>query len=59
MCRKLKRGLEDSIDKILERYEVEKAFGHPISDFDTSYMTTTQIKSIKKLISNKIDSYGR
>jgi len=60
MCNKLKKGLKESMDKILDKYEVStKVFGHPVEDFDINDMSTAQMKSMKRLLIKKIDSYGR
>jgi hypothetical protein len=71
MCKgKLKKSVNMCIDNLLEKNDVHidedysftvsvKLFGNPVTDFDFKGMTRVEMSNIRKLISNKIDSYGR
>lgn len=61
MCNRVKKGIKESIDTLLEKHGVGevKMFGHPIEDFELDGMTLTQIKDMKRILFKKINKYGR
>lgn len=58
MCKKIKKGIEDSIDKILDKYGVDvKVFGHPAEDYKLEQLSVDQMMSIRKVLMKKIVNY--
>lgn len=59
MCKsRIKKAVEESVDKILDKYGVDiKMFSHPVEELELADMPTEQVTSIKKLLIKKINSY--
>lgn len=55
MCKKLKKGLIESMDRFIEPIQDLKLFGHPVEDFEIENMTPEERKEYKKLLKLKID----
>jgi len=61
MCSKVKKNINNSIDEILFEQGIDgdvKIFGNPLEDFDMKELTRSQLKDIRRLLLNKLDTYG-
>jgi hypothetical protein len=61
MCSKIKKNISNSIDEILFEQGIDgdiKIFGNPLEDFDMKELTRSQLKDIRRLLLNKLDTYG-
>jgi len=59
MCKEVKKGIVESIDKLLFKAGIKedvKIFGQPLEDFDIEDLSHYEMSSIRKVLLKKIDN---